>query len=190
MINSRWRYLLTPSDVNLLRNKSEATLDKNLKKYSDSASLLFNIDCLNVKKAATTTTTKSCFKDISQGGAVWIQSHTKKVFVVLKCEKWWTRRAVCALKELNLQFRGPWEANRQQEAQSGPERALDSSSQSCPFFSHTYLPVRCSSGPPCPPCASDSPRSVTPLGTGGIFRFSCVVEITVSQQCCWTRTWM
>lgn len=48
------------------------------------------------------------------------------------------------------------------------------------FLSHTYIPVRWSSGPPCPPCSSNSPRSVTPLGTGGIFRFSCVVEITVS----------
>lgn len=45
---------------------------------------------------------------------------------------------------------------------------------------NTHLPVRCSSGPPCPPCSSDSPRSVTPLGTEGIFRFSCEVRITVS----------
>lgn len=50
----------------------------------------------------------------------------------------------------------------------------------CP--SDTHLPVRCSSGPPCPPCSSDSPRSVTPLGTGGTFRFSCVVKITVSKH--------
>lgn len=61
------------------------------------------------------------------------------------------------------------------------EPARGWTSQITPSLSHTYFPVRCSSGPPCPPCSSDSPRSVTPLGTGGIFRFSCVVRITVSQ---------
>ncbi len=38
----------------------------------------------------------------------------------------------------------------------------------------TDLPVRCSSGPPCPPCSSGSASS--PLGTAGIFLFSCYIR--------------
>lgn len=70
----------------------------------------------------------------------------------------------------------------EKHATGGTKRRLEISGllvTIAPWLSHTYLPVRCSSGPPCPPCASDSPRSVTPLGTGGIFLFSCVVEITL-----------
>lgn len=68
------------------------------------------------------------------------------------------------------------------------QRAPGCTSRTMRFLSHTYLPVRWSSGPPCPPCSSDSPRSVTPLGTGGIFRFSCEVKITVSQLSVIMRT--
>lgn len=90
----------------------------------------------------------------------------------------------CLLRELNLQFEDWKEAHRRQEGSRHKKvweiRALKTQ-QIMIFLSDTYFPVRWSSGPPCPPCSPDSPRSVTPLGTGGIFRFSCVFKITVSQ---------
>lgn len=45
-----------------------------------------------------------------------------------------------------------------------------------------YLPVLCSSGPWCSACSSSSTWQAVPLGTPGIFLFSCRHQKTVQEQ--------